>query len=187
MPGDDWQRFANVRLLLAYQTAQPGKKLLFMGSEFAPWSEWDHDRSLDWHLTKESTHAGVLAWVRALNRLYRQSPALHRADTTPDGFEWIDHADHEQSVLAFLRRADGAAPVLAVFNFTPVPRAPYRLGVPDAGSWTVLANSDAAEYGGSGAGTVAAVRAEEVPAHGRPFSVSLALPPLGALLLQAPG
>jgi 1,4-alpha-glucan branching enzyme len=188
MPGDDWQRFANLRLLLAYQAAQPGKKLLFMGSEFGQAREWDHDRSLDWHLVREPAHAGILAWVRSLNRLYRAIPALHDGDAEPWGFEWVDHADHAQSVLAFLRwGTDHEAPVLAVFNFTPVPRPSYRLGVPVGGPWTVAANSDAPEYGGSGAGTTGTVRAEETPAHGRPFSLSLTLPPLGALLLHTSG
>jgi 1,4-alpha-glucan branching enzyme len=188
MPGDDWQRFANLRLLLAYQTAQPGKKLLFMGSEFGQEREWNHDESLDWHLAGEPMRAGLAAWVRTLNRVYREVPALHERDTEPNGFEWIDYADRDQSVISFLRRAqDGTRPVLAAFNLTPVPREPYRLGVPIGGTWELLANSDAREFGGSGAGTAVAVEAETVPAHGRPHSLYLALPPLGALLLRAPG
>ena len=188
MPGDDWQRFANLRLLLAYQAAQPGKKLLFMGGEFAQRAEWNHDASLDWHLASEPAHAGVSAWVGALNRTYRTTPALYEGDSEPSGFEWIDFADRAQSVLSFLRwdRAR-RRPVLAVFNFTPVPRAPYRLGVPHDGTWVLLRNSDRARYGGSGAGTREPVAAEPVPAHGRPYSLELSLPPLGALLLQAPG
>jgi 1,4-alpha-glucan branching enzyme len=187
MPGDDWQRFANLRLLLAYQAAQPGKKLLFMGSEFGQWNEWNHDASLDWHLATEPPHAGVIAWVRALNRIYRAIPALYEGDVEPAGFEWVDHSDHAQSVLSFLRwDLARTQPVLAVFNLTPVPRAPYRLGVSRGGTWSVLENSDRAEYGGSGAGTRDPVASEEVPAHGRPHSLALALPPLGALFLQAP-
>ena len=188
MPGDDWQRFANLRLLLAYQTALPGKKLLFMGGEFGQWKVWDHDWSLDWHLVEEPAHAALLKWVRALQRLYRRVPALHAHDTEPEGFEWIDHSDHAQSVLSFLRRDSRGAPsVLAVFNLTPVPRAGYRLGVPEPGPWTLLENSDAKEYGGSGAGTREPVGAETIPQHGRPASVALSLPPLGALFLLAPG
>ena len=188
MPGDPWQKFANLRFLLGYQFAQPGKKLLFMGSEFAQWREWNHDESLDWHLAQVPSHAGITAWVRELNRLYREVPALHERDCEADGFEWVDHSDHDQSVFSFLRRdADGRGCVLAVFNATPVPRAPYRIGVPVGGTWSLLANSDRTEYGGSGSGTSGPVEADEVPAHGRPFSLSLALPPLGALWLRAPG
>jgi 1,4-alpha-glucan branching enzyme len=187
MPGDRWQRFANLRLLYAYQTAQPGKKLLFMGGEFAQWNEWNHDTSLDWHLAAEPPHAGITAWVRALNRMYRSTPALHEGDTEPFGFEWVDHADHPQSVLSFLRRsADGLRPVLAVFNFTPIPRDGYRLGVPVEGTWSLLENSDRTEYGGSGYGTNAPVSTEPSGLHGRPYSLALSLPPLGALFLEAP-
>ena len=187
MPGDPWQRFANLRLLYAYQAAQPGKKLLFMGGEFAQENEWNHDTSLDWHLATEPAHAGITAWVRALNRLYRSTPALHEGDAEPFGFEWIDHADHQQSVLSFLRRsADGRRPLLAVFNFTPVPRDAYRIGVPIDGTWSLLENSDRREYGGSGYGTAGPVATEPAGIHGRPYSLALSLPPLGALFLQAP-
>ena len=187
MPGDDWQKFANLRLLLGYQFAEPGKKLLFMGSEFAQWREWNHDESLDWHLAHEAPHAGITSWVRALTRAYRGIPALHEMDTEPAGFEWIDHSDHAQSVFSFLRwSSDRARPVLAVFNFTPVPREAYRIGVPIAGTWNLVENSDRVEYGGSGAGTAGPVGAEEIGWHGRPYSLSLSLPPLGALFLQAP-
>ena len=187
MPGDDWQKFANLRLLLGYQFAEPGKKLLFMGSEFAQWREWNHDESLDWHLAHDAPHAGITSWVRALTRAYRGIPALHEMDTEPAGFEWIDHSDHAQSVFSFLRwSSDRARPVLAVFNFTPVPREAYRIGVPIAGTWNLVENSDRVEYGGSGAGTAGPVGAEEIGWHGRPYSLSLSLPPLGALFLQAP-
>ena len=188
MPGDPWQQFANLRLLFGYQYGQPGKKLLFMGSEFAPSREWDHDQSLDWHLATEPERRGLAQWRRTLNRLYRVVPALHVGDTEASGFEWVDHSDHAQSVLAFLRidraRSDE---VLAVYNFTPVPRERYRVGVPRGGPWTVLANSDAREFGGSGAGSTGAVDAGPVGMHGRPFSVELTLPPLGVLFLRAPG
>jgi 1,4-alpha-glucan branching enzyme len=186
MPGDDWQRFANLRLLYAYQAAQPGKKLLFMGDEFGQQREWSHDHGLDWDLLDLPGHRGVAAWVRALNRLHRGVPALHEADTEPAGFEWVDHADHAQSVLSLLRYpTDRSRPVLAAFNFTPVPREAYRIGVPVNGTWTVLENSDDETYGGSGAGTRGRVLAEPAPFHGREHSLSLALPPLGALFLRA--
>jgi 1,4-alpha-glucan branching enzyme len=188
MPGDDWQKFANLRLLYAYQGAQPGKKLLFMGGEFAQWREWSHDRGLDWNLLERPMHAGILAWVQALNRMHREIPAMHEEDTESGGFEWVDHADHEQSVVSLLRYShDRSRPVLAVFNFTPVPREPYRLGVPLEGTWTLVENSDDAKYGGSGAGTAGAATTEPVPDHGRPFSLLLSLPPLGALFLRGPG
>ena len=187
MPGDAWQRLANLRLLFGYQYAQPGKKLLFMGSELAQEREWNHDESLDWHLADEPGRQGLAAWLRTLNRVYREVPALHVGDTEAEGFEWVDHADHAQSVLAFLRvdrKADDW--VLAVANFTPVPRDRYRVGVPRGGPWELLANSDAVEFGGSGAGTRAPVAAEPIGAHGRAHSVELSLPPLGLLLLRAP-
>lgn len=188
MPGDEWQRFANLRLLYAYQTGQPGKKLLFMGGEFGQPNEWNHDHSLDWHLAGEGRHAGVSAWVGALNRMYRSTPPLHERDTEPDGFDWVDHNDHAQSVLSFLRYgADRRRPVLAIFNFTPVPRPGYRVGVPVAGDWSVLENSDRVAYGGSGAGTEDRASAEPLARHGRPYSLELSLPPLGALFLRAPG
>jgi 1,4-alpha-glucan branching enzyme len=188
MPGDPWQKFANVRLLFAYQFAQPGKKLLFMGSELGGWREWNHDASLDWHRIEDPLSRGLQQWVRTLNRLYRETPALHLLDTEPSGFEWVDHADHGQSVLSFLRRGSADTDLtLAVFNFTPEPREPYRVGVPFPGTWTLTANSDAAEFGGSGAGTAGPVTAEEVAWHGRPFSLRLSLPPLGALFLHSPG
>jgi len=184
MPGDEWQKFANLRLLYGWMFAQPGKKLLFMGSEIAPWSEWDHERSLDWHLLEHDRHAGVRDWVGALNRLYRSRPALHERDCDPAGFEWIEGADRQNSVLAFLRRGgDGSRPVLSAANFTPVPRHGYRLGVPVDGRWELLANSDASAYGGSGDGPPPTVEAEDVERHGRPHSLVLDLPPLGIVFL----
>jgi 1,4-alpha-glucan branching enzyme len=187
MPGDDWQRFANLRLLYAYQTAQPGKKLMFMGDEFGQRNEWHHEHSLDWHLLESPRHAGILSLVRSLNRIYRSTPALYEGDGDGSGFDWVDQSDHRQSVISFLRYGDDRErPVLAVFNFTPVPRAPYRIGVPRPGRWALLENTDRAEFGGSGAGTSGPVEADEIGMHGRPFSLSLALPPLGALLFRAP-
>jgi 1,4-alpha-glucan branching enzyme len=185
MPGDLWQQLANLRLLLAYMYAQPAKKLLFMGAELAQWREWNHDSSLDWHLLQDPQHAGVQRWMGDLNRLYREEPALHELDADPAGFEWIDCQDSDHSVLLLLRKARGAAPPLvAAFNFTPVGRTGYRVGVPAGGFWWEVLNSDAEEYGGSGQGNLGGQDAAEVPAHGRPFSLSLVLPPLGALFLR---
>jgi 1,4-alpha-glucan branching enzyme len=189
MPGDDWRRFANLRAYLSFMWLQPGKKLLFMGGEFGQRREWDHDRELDWGLLGDpasgALHRGLQALVADLNRLYATLPALHRHDCEPQGFEWIDCSDAAQSVVAWLRiGADPADRVLAVCNFTPVPRAGYRLGVPCGGRWAEQLNSDAAAYGGSGIGNLGGVEAEPVAAHGRPWSVSLTLPPLAALLLR---
>ena len=184
MPGDDWQRFANLRLLFAAQFAQPGKKLLFMGGEFGQWREWHHDTSLDWHLTGEPLHGGVQRWVADLNALYRHVPALHVLDCDPGGFEWIDANDSKQSVLTLLRRdGSGRGDVLVALNFTPVPREAYRIGVPSGGFWRERLNSDAVEYGGSGWGNLGGVTASDVGWHGRPHSVEIALPPLGAVFL----
>jgi 1,4-alpha-glucan branching enzyme len=184
MPGDDWQKLANLRLLLAYQIGQPGKKLLFMGGEVGQWREWSHDTALDWDLLSDPRHRGVQKWVEDINRLYRELPALHQYDCDPRGFEWIDANDSDHSVASFLRRGQEQDEVLlAVFNFTPVPRYGYRLGVPVAGFWEELANSDAANYGGSGQGNLGGVQTEQLGSHGRPFSVSLTLPPLSALFL----
>ena len=184
MPGDDWQKLANLRLLLAYQIAQPGKKLLFMGAELGQWREWSHDRALDWDLLADPRHRGVQKWVEDINRLYRERPALHEHDCDPRGFQWIDANDSDHSVASFLRH--GHAPeevVLAVFNFTPVPRHGYRVGVPAGSFWEELANSDATDYGGSGLGNLGGVEAESVGSHGRPWSLALTLPPLAALFL----
>jgi 1,4-alpha-glucan branching enzyme len=184
MAGQDRDRFANLRLLLGYTYAQPGKKLLFMGGEFGQGREWSHARSLDWHLLANDRHAGVKRWVQDLNHLYRTTPALSELDSDPAGFEWIDCSDTENSVLALLRKGKaGARDVLAVFNFTPVVRERYRLGVPRGGFWGEHLNSDAASYGGSGLGNLGGVVANPLPSHGRPFSLDLTLPPLSALFL----
>jgi 1,4-alpha-glucan branching enzyme len=186
MPGDEWQRFANLRLLLGLQYAQPGKKLLFMGGEFGQRREWDHDSSLDWHLLEQPLHAGVMRWVEDLNRVYRQVAPLHVNDCRPEGFRWVDASDATQSVLSFLRVGDSEdETVLVVVNATPVPRHAYRVGVPRAGRWRELLNSDASEYGGSGLGNLGEVRAERVTWHGQPRSLSLTIPPLGILFLSA--
>jgi 1,4-alpha-glucan branching enzyme len=183
MPGDDWQKFANLRLLLSYQWVTPGKKLLFMGGELGQWSEWNHESSVDWHLLDFDSHRGIANLVEDLNRLYRGWPALHERDSDPTGFEWIDANDVEASVLSFLRLgSDPGQTVLCVFNLTPVPRASYRLGVPQKGFWRELFNSDAPRYWGSGQGNMGGVESVPVPVHGRPHSISVTLPPLGCLM-----
>jgi len=183
MPGDEWQKFANLRLLYAYQFAQPGKKLLFMGAELAQWSEWNHESALDWELLKYPSHEGIRRVVGDLGALYEQQPALHELDSSPDGFEWVDASDRAASVLSFLRKGPGGAPVLFVANFTPVPRHRYRVGVPAAGRWRELLNTDAEIYGGSGQGNYGGVEAEPVAMHGRQHSLALVLPPLAAVFL----
>jgi 1,4-alpha-glucan branching enzyme len=185
MPGDEWRKFANLRTLFGYMLAQPGKKLLFMGGELGQWAEWDHDASLDWHLLEAPLHAGVQKWVRDLNRLYSGLPALHELDCDPAGFEWIDCNDADQSVLTLLRR--GRSPedcVVMAFNFTPLVRYGYLVGVPFGGFWEEIANSDASDYGGSGVGNLGGLEAREEPVHGRPFHVALTLPPLAAVFLK---
>ena len=186
MPGDDWQKRANLRLLLCYQHAQPGKKLLFMGSELGQWQEWGHDRSLDWHLLEDEGHAGIQRLVGHLNRLHQGEPALHELDHDPAGFEWVDANDSEHSVISLLRLdREGRESVLAIFNFTPVVRQNYRVGAPKSGFWREILNSDAAEYGGSGQGNLGGVEAVPIPLHGRTHSLTLTLPPLGAVFLKA--
>ena len=187
MPGDDWRKFANLRLLYAWQWAMPGKKLLFMGGELAQRREWSHERSLDWHLLEHGSHKGVMRLVERLNRLYRSEAALHDRDHDPSGFEWVDASDADNSVVSFLRKgASEDEQVLCVFNFTPVPRPDYRVGVPRAGWWGELVDTDATEFGGSGVTTGGGVKADKTPWHGRPASVKLTLPPLAAVLLKSP-
>jgi len=187
MPGDEWQKFANLRLLYGYMYGQPGKKLLFMGSELAQRREWDHETSLDWHLLSDPLHRGVQRWVQDLNHLYRREPALHELDCAPEGFEWVVPDDRDHSVLVFLRKDRSGRMVLVACNFTPVPRSPYRVGVPRPGFWREVLNSDAHLYGGSGWGNYGGVRAEPIPSHGRPYSVDLTLPPLAAVFLRWEG
>jgi 1,4-alpha-glucan branching enzyme len=184
MPGDRWQKFANLRAYLGFMWGHPGKKLLFMGGEFAQTREWNHDRALDWHELGDPGHRGVQSLVRDLNALYRATPALYQKDGDPSGFEWVEANDGENSVLAFLRHADGAPPALVVCNFTPVVRYGYRLGVPRGGQWRERLNTDATAYGGSGVGNLGLVKTEPVPSHGRPCSLSLTLPPLATLILE---
>jgi 1,4-alpha-glucan branching enzyme len=183
MPGDRWQRFANVRLLYAYMYTHPGKKLLFMGNEFAQEREWSHDISLDWHLLEDSSHAGVQQLVRDLNGLYAQTPALYETDAVPEGFQWLC-SDAEDSVIAYVRRgSDPAQFVVAICNFTPVVRYDYHVGVPAAVSLREAINTDASLYGGSNVGNLGAVPVHAVPAHGQTHSISVTLPPLAALIL----
>ncbi|SCL76195.1 1,4-alpha-glucan branching enzyme GlgB [Methanoculleus chikugoensis] len=188
MPGDEWRKRANLRLLYGYMFTHPGKKLLFMGGEFGQWSEWGHETGLEWHLLEYAPHQGILRWVADLNRLYRREPALHERDADPAGFEWVDFSDVEKSVVSYLRRGRSADDVaLVVCNFTPVPRYGYRVGVPFGGFWKEVLNSDAIEYGGSSVGNLGGVEAERIPAHGRPCSLSLTLPPLGAVVFLPEG
>jgi 1,4-alpha-glucan branching enzyme len=185
MPGDRWQKFANLRAYLAFMWTHPGKKLLFMGGEFAQEREWNHDHSLDWNLLSDASHRGVQSLVRDLNRLYRRLPALHELDCEPEGFEWIDASDAAHSVLAYMRRGrEGAPPALVVCNFTPVVRYGYRVGVPEAGRWVECFNSDAETYGGSNVGNAGAVLAVEETVHGRPYSLELTLPPLATVVFE---
>ncbi|AKJ68443.1 glycogen branching protein [Pandoraea thiooxydans] len=187
MPGDAWQRLANLRLYLAFQTTQPGKKLLFMGGEFAQPGEWNHDQELAWPLLADPAHAGVQHAVRDLNRLYRELACLHRHDSDERGFRWIDCNDSEQSVLTWRRHGDDPNDFAVIAcNFTPVPRHGYRVGVPVGGTYREVFNGDALAYGGSGLGNAGAVRSEPLPWHGQPHSLALTLPPLAALILLPP-
>jgi 1,4-alpha-glucan branching enzyme len=182
MPGDDWQKFANLRLLFGYLFGQPGKKLLFMGGEFGQWGEWAHEENLEWHLLSYPLHQGLRLWVGDLNHFYRNEPCLYELDCEPSGFEWIDCTDAYQSTVSFLRKGKTTEDlVLAVYNFTPVPRHEYRVGVPRPGFWKEALGSDSEHYGGSGQGNFGGVEASDVPSHGRPYSLSLTLPPLAAV------
>jgi 1,4-alpha-glucan branching enzyme len=186
MPGDDWQKFANLRTLLAYMWMHPGKKLLFMGGEFGQWREWTHEGELDWALLERPLHAGLQRLVADLNRLLRHEPALHQRDFGWEGFEWIEAHDTERSTSAFLRKpADpGAPPLLVACNFTPVPRENVLLGVPRPGRWQELLNTDAAVYGGAGWGNLGGVETSPLPAHGQLHSVRVTLPPLSVLVFR---
>jgi 1,4-alpha-glucan branching enzyme len=184
MPGDAWQKYANVRLLFGYMWTHPGKKLVFMGDEFAQDAEWNHDRQLDWEAARKPGAEGVQRWVGDLNRTCRAEGALHDRDFSPSGFEWIDHGDAGASVLSFIRRGNNGSVLAVVCNFTPVVRYGYRLGVPQGGFWRELLNSDAEHYGGSGQGNLGGLEAEARPTHGRTHSLSLVLPPLGVLVMK---
>ena len=186
MPGDRWQKFANLRAYYGFMFGHPGKKLLFMGCEFAQEREWNHDQSLDWHLLQQAEHAGVQRLVRDLNHFYREAPALHQVDFEGRGFEWIDHHDAQRSILSFVRHGrEGEAPVLVVSNFTPTVHHGLRLGVPRAGRWRECINTDSMHYGGSNVGTpIGEAASTEVPSHGRPQSIVINLPPLATVMLQ---
>jgi 1,4-alpha-glucan branching enzyme len=186
MPGDDWQKFANLRLLFGYMYAQPSKKLLFMGGELGQWREWAHDGSLNWELLDQAHHAGMQRWISDLNQLYRSEPALHELDYDPAGFEWIDCNDAESSALSWMRKGKSSGDfVLIVCNFTPVPRQSYRVGAPRGGFWKEILNSDASLYGGSGQGNLGGVEAAPIPLHGRPHSLTVTMPPLAALFFKS--
>jgi 1,4-alpha-glucan branching enzyme len=188
MPGDDWQKFANLRLLFGYMFGEPGKKLIFMGGEFGQWDEWYHEQSLSWDLLDHPSHQGIQKWVQDLNRLYRQEPALNQLDFSAAGYEWIDFRDADSSVLAFIRKASTTGDIIMVAaNFTPVPRPNYIFGAPRGGWWRELLNSDSKIYGGSGYGNFGGVDALPVPSHGRDYSISLVLPPLGIVFLKSEG
>jgi 1,4-alpha-glucan branching enzyme len=185
MPGDDWQKFANQRLLLGYMYTQPGKKLLFMGIEVGQWAEWNHDTSVDWHLLQYGPHQGLQRYVRDLNTLYRAQAALHQRDSESAGFEWIDCNDSDASALCFLRRGRSPDDVLLIAcNFTPVPRWDYHIGVPVGGWWDEVLNSDAPLYGGSGQGNLGGTGAAPMPYHGRSHLLRVALPPLGMVVFK---
>ena len=185
MPGDNWQKLANLRLLLGYMYTQTGKKLLFMGGEFGQWREWSHESSLDWHLLAEEQHRGIQRWVEDLNRVYRAEPALHVLEMSDKGFQWIDCNDAEAGTISYLRIGPRQEDALVVVgNFTPLPRRNYRVGAPAGGFWVEILNSDSREYGGSDVGNLGIVEASPVWVHGRPFSLTLNLPPLGILILK---
>jgi 1,4-alpha-glucan branching enzyme len=185
MPGDDWQKFANLRLLYGYMYAQPGKKLLFMGGEFGQWQEWSHEASLEWHLTQYAPHSGLQQLVTDLNNLYRCQPALHQLDFEPSGFEWIDAADRAHSIISFIRK--GRKPediIVAVCNFTPVTHSNYEIGLPLPGMWQEVLNTDSVKYGGSGQGNPYEINTLDKSMHHRPYSLSLRLPPLAVIFLK---
>jgi len=185
MPGDTWQRFANLRLLYGYQWTHPGKKLQFMGGEIAQWNEWDCDSELQWDLLQWEPHQGIQKMVTDLNAVYRREPALHQVDFESEGFEWIDSHNHKDSVLVYLRRAkDPSDFVMVACNFTPVVRENYRLGLPEGGWYDEIFNSDSTYYGGSNVGNYPGIRAEEQESHSRPFSAEFTLPPLSVVVFK---
>jgi 1,4-alpha-glucan branching enzyme len=183
MPGDEWQRFANLRLLYTYMYTMPGKKLLFMGNEFAQGREWNHDTALEWHLYDYPQHHGIHRLLGDLNRLYRNEASLHCFDFDASGFQWLDCEDRSHSVLSYLRHG-GDKPVILVMNFTPQRREGYRVGVPAAGDYRLLFNSDAAEYGGTNSGNIGHLEAETTPWMGQPCSIVVTLPPLAGLMIK---
>jgi 1,4-alpha-glucan branching enzyme len=184
MPGDDWRKFANLRALFSYMYAQPAKKLLFMGGEFGQWSEWNHDKSLDWELLAAPLHSGLRLLVGGLNYLYRTRAALHDCEFSSASFEWLDTHDSEKNVLSFLRKGRKGELIAIVCNFSPVPRPNYRIGVPVPGFWKELLNSDAKQFGGSGQGNFGGVQSVPVPLHGRLHSLTVTLPPLAVVYFE---
>jgi 1,4-alpha-glucan branching enzyme len=185
MPGDEWQRYANLRIIFGYMYGHPGKKLLFMGCEFAQWKEWNHDEGLEWFVLQYPLHKGMQNWVKDLNHFYRKEPVLYESDFSADGFEWVDVYDWEQSIISFIRKGkDTGKIVLMVCNCTPVPRHNYNVGVPGGGFWSEVLNSDAETYGGSGCGNSGGVEASSTPVQGRTHSLSLTLPPLSILFFK---
>lgn len=185
MPGDEWQMFANLRLLYGFMFGHPGKKLLFMGGELGQWREWNHDASLDWHLLQKALHSGLRRWVTDLNTLYRGERSLYEVDFDSSGFEWVDCTDFERSIVSFLRKAKNSRDMLLfVCNFTPVPRHNYRIGIPFECSWREMLNSDASLYGGSGQGNMGGLLASPLPCQGRPYSLNLTLPPLAVIVFR---
>ncbi|MGB0866032.1 MAG: 1,4-alpha-glucan branching enzyme, partial [Granulosicoccaceae bacterium] len=184
MPGDDWQKFANLRAYYGFMWAHPGKKLLFQGCEFAQRAEWNHDQSLDWHLLEEQHHAGVQSLVRDLNHLYREIPALHQLDCQANGFRWLDHGNAEESVLAFERTDETGEAVIVICNFTPTPRYGMRFGVCKAGFWNERLNTNAECYGGSGMGNAGGVASFSIPWQNHAQSIEITVPPLATIILQ---
>jgi len=185
MPGDDWQKFANLRLLYGYMYGHPGKKLLFMGQEFAQRSEWNHDESLEWQLLEYPDHEHLQRWLKELNYFYKTEPALYENDFEANGFEWMDCMDWERGIISFIRKSkSNAPPVLIVCNCTPVPRTNYKIGIPAGGYWQEVLNSDAKEYGGSGYGNFGGIEAAPLPSHGKYYSLSLIVPPLATLFFK---
>jgi 1,4-alpha-glucan branching enzyme len=188
MSGDEWQKYANLRLLFGYMYGHPGKKLIFMGGEIAQWKEWNHDESLEWHVLQYPFHNGVQRWVKDLNHFYKAEPAMYELDFNAEGFEWMDFHNWEQSIISFIRKGKSTDEIiLVVCNFTPIPRYNYRVGVPQGGFWEEVLNSDAKIYHGSGHGNTGGVEASPVPAHGRYHSLSLTLPPLGVIFFKNEG
>ncbi|MGA1826108.1 MAG: 1,4-alpha-glucan branching protein GlgB [bacterium] len=188
MPGDQWQKFANLRLLLAYMYTHPGKKLIFMGSEFGQWNEWNHETGLEWDILHYSPHEGIQHWMKDLNHLYRSEPCLYELDFNQQGFQWINADDSERSVISFMRKAATTEDILlTVCNLTPIPHHNYRIGVPISGCWREILNSDSREYGGSGYGNTGNVEASPIPSCGFYNSLSLILPPLGAIIFKREG
>ncbi|MBI5234313.1 MAG: 1,4-alpha-glucan branching protein GlgB [Deltaproteobacteria bacterium] len=185
MPGDEWQRAANLKTLFGYMYTHPGKKLLFMGNEFGQVKEWSHEEGLEWHVLAYPLHYGIQRWVRDLNHLYKEEPCLHESDFHHEGFEWVDFHDWEESVVSFIRKGSSEdEPVLVVLNFTPIVRHDYIVGVPKHGFWEELLNSDSLFYNGSGVGNMGGVWTNDTPSHGKPFSLKLTLPPLSTLILK---